>query len=79
MGIKVRYYLTCYTCTYWSIDERDWSSWLSSSYYNVKKMCLKYLIIFMIQQIWITDDRHSHDNTSFSLFGSVELKIGKLS
>jgi hypothetical protein len=31
------------------------------------------------QKIWITDDRHSHENTSFSLFGPVELKIGKLS
>jgi hypothetical protein len=25
MGIKVRCW-TCYTCTYWSIDETDWSS-----------------------------------------------------
>jgi len=30
-------------------------------------------------KIWTTDKRHSHDNTSFSLFGPVQLKISKLS
>jgi len=41
---------TCYTCTYWSIDETDWSSWLLTVFLQYKKNAL--VIFEYFYDVW---------------------------